>query len=132
MKRTLLVTIMLLFAGILVYAQQAGASSQPTSAQTKQNAQQSVTEAKTNSSQFESTLADIKTKITSNSDAATYKRLKTQIDQLEAKIKNAQAQVQAEIDQGRTVSAKLVDDIQKLIDQHKEAIAEMEAFLAKS
>jgi peptidoglycan hydrolase CwlO-like protein len=130
MKRTLLVTILLLFAGILVYAQQTGST--PTSAQTKQNAQQSVTEAKTNSSQFESTLADIKTKITSNSDAATYKRLKNNIDQLEAKIKNAQAQVQAEIDQGRGVSAKLVDQIQQLIDQHKAAIAEMEAFLAKS
>jgi len=132
MKRTILLTIMLLFAGILVFAQQTGASSQPTSAQTKQNAQQAVTEATANSSQFESTLADIKTKITSNSDAATYKRLKNNIDLLEAKIKNAQAQVQAEIDQGRTVSAKLVDDIQKLIEQHKAAIAEMQAFLAKS
>jgi small-conductance mechanosensitive channel len=132
MKRILLVTFMLLLAGMMVYAQQAGASSQPTSAQTKSSAQQAVTEAKTNSSQFESTLADIKTKITSNSDAATYKRLKNNIDQLEAKIKNAQAQVQAEIDQGRGVSAKLVDQIQQLIDQHKVAIAEMEAFLAKS
>jgi len=131
MKRTLLVTIMLLFAGILVYAQQAGASSLPTSAQTKQSAQQSVTEAKTNSSQFESTLNDIKTRITSNSDAAKYKRLKLQIDQLEAKINNAQGQVQAEINQGRNVSPTMVEQIQQLIDQHKAAIAEMETFLAQ-
>jgi len=131
MKRTLLVTFMLLFAGIVVFAQQAGASSLPSSAQTKQDAQQAVTEAKTNASQFESTLNDIRTRITSNNDAATYKRLKIQIDTLEGKIKNAQANIQAEINQGHSVSASMVEQIQQLLDQHKTAIAEMEAFLAK-
>jgi len=130
MKRTLLVTIMLLFAGIVVFAQQAGASSSslPTSAQTKQSAQQSLTEAKTNSSQFESTLDSLKTQITSNNNAATYRRLKGDIDRLEAQIKNAQANIQSEINMGHSVNARYIDELQQLIDKHKAATAELEAF----
>jgi peptidoglycan hydrolase CwlO-like protein len=131
MKRILLVTIMLLFVGIIVFAQQAGASSLPTSAQTKQSAQQSLTEAKTNSSQFESTLDSLKTQITSNNNAATYRRLKGDIDRLEAQIKNAQANMQGEINLGHSVNARYVDDLQQLIDKHKAAMAELEAFASK-
>jgi len=131
MKRTLLVTIMLLFAGITVFAQQAEASSLPTSEQTKQEAQQVLNQSKTNSSQYESTLESLRTQITSNNTAATYKRLKAQIDTLEAKINVAQDHIQKEISMGHNVSASYLEQLQKLIDQHKVAMAEMEAFLAK-
>jgi len=122
---------MLLLACITVFAQQTGAASLPTSAETKQNAQQTLTDAKTNASQFESTLDDIKARITSNNDAATYRRLKGQIDQLEARIKSAQAQVQTEINSGHSVSASMVDQIQRLLDQHRVAMANMEAFASR-
>jgi peptidoglycan hydrolase CwlO-like protein len=131
MKRTLLVTIMLLFASILVFAQQASGSSLPTSTQTKQDAQQSLNQAKTNSSQFESTLDSLRTQLTSGNNAATYKRLKGDIDRLEAQIKAAEAHIQSEIDLGHSVPARLVDDLEKLIEKHKVAMAEMEAFIAR-
>lgn len=130
MKRTLLVTIMLLFAGIITFAQQAGGSPLPSSAQTKQSAQQTLAESKSNSSQFESTLNSLKTQNTSNSDADSYRRLKAQIEQLEARINREQARVQAALAQGQRVSSSTIDEIQRLIEQHKLAMTEMESFIA--
>jgi len=132
MKRTLLVTIMLLFVGIIVFAQQSSGSSLPTSVQTKQNAQQTLTTAKTNSSQFESTLSSLRTQNMSNSDADAYRRLKAQIEQLEARINREEARIQAALDQGQKVAASTMDEIQKLIDQHKSAMAEMERFISSN
>jgi len=130
MKRTLLVTIMLLFVGIIVFAQQAGGSSLPTSTQTKQSAQQTLSEAKTNSSQFETTLNALRTQNTSNNDADAYRRLKAQIEQLEARITREQARIQAALDQGQKIAGSTLDEIQRLIDQHKSAMAEMERFVS--
>jgi len=131
MKRILLATIMLLFAGLIVYAQQAGGSSQPSSAQIKQNAQQTLTQGKTNSSQFESTMSALIALNTGNNDAAVYNRLKEQIDQLETRIKKEQTQMQSRLDQGVKVSSVVIDQIQRLIDQHKAKLTEMERFIAK-
>ena len=131
MKRTLLVTIMLRFAGLVVYAQQAGGSSQPSSAQIKQTAQQSLTQGKTNFSQFKSTLDSLKAQNTSNNDAATYKRLKDQIDQLEARINREQSQMQGKLDQGSKLSSAVVDQIQRLIDQYESLLTEMERFVSR-
>jgi len=122
---------MLLFVGIIVFAQQAASPSLPTSAQTKQDAQQSLNQAKTNSSQFESTLDSLKTQLASGNNAATYKRLKGDIDRLESQIKNSQDYIQDEINLGHSVSARYVDELQQLIDKHKAAMAEMEAFVSK-
>jgi len=130
MKRILLVTIMLLFVGMIVFAQQAGGSSLPTSTQTKQTAQQTLNEAKTNSTQFESTLGALRTQNTSNNDADAYRRLKGQIDQLDARITREQARIQAALDQGQKIATSTLDEIQKLIDQHKSAMAEMERFIS--
>ena len=134
MKRALLVTIILLFAGTIVFAQQAAGSgsSQPTSAQTKQSAQQTLTEAKSNSSQFESTLASLNAQNTSNNDAATYRRLKAQIDRLEERINREQKQMQDKLDQGLKVSQNIPAQIQRLIEQHKAAMTELETFTSKS
>jgi len=131
MKRIFLVTIMLFFACIIAFAQQTGSSPQQTSAQIKQDAQQTLNQAKTNSSQFESTLDALKTQISSGGNAATYKRLKGNIDALESKITAAEAHIQSEINMGHTVSAILLTQLQQMIDQHKTAIADLEAFIAK-
>jgi hypothetical protein len=130
MKRIFLVTIMLLFAGMIVFAQQTGGSAQPSSAQIKQNAQQSLTQSKTNSSQFEATLDSLKAQNVSNSDAATYRRLKGRIDQLEAQITKEQTQMQAKLDQGVKVSSSIIDQIERLIEQHKAALAELDNFIS--
>ena len=131
MKRTLLITIMLFFAGLVLYAQQAGGSSQQSSAQIKQTAQQSLTQGKTNFSQFQSTLESLKAQNTSNDDAATYRRLMEQIAQLEIRIKKEQTFMQAKLDQGSKLSSAVVNQIQRLIDQYEAALADLEKFIAK-
>jgi molecular chaperone GrpE (heat shock protein) len=131
MKRILLATIMLLLAGLMVYAQQAGGASQPSSAETRQTAQQTLAQAQSNSTQFESTLASLKAQNVSNNDAAAYRKLKAHIDQLESRIRTEQAQMQAKLDQGLKVSSSVTDQIQRLIEQHKSAMADMEGFIAR-
>jgi len=130
MKRTLLITIMLFFAVLVVYAQQAGGSSAQSSAQVKQTAQQTLTQGKTNYSQFQSTLDSLKTQNSGNDDAATYRRLKEQIDQLEARINKEQSLMQAKLDQGNKLSSTVVNQIQRLIDQYEAALAELEKFIS--
>ena len=129
MKRTLLVTIMLLFAGLIVYAQQTGTA--VSSAQIKQNAQQTLTQAKSNSSQFESTMDTLNALNGGNIDAGLYEKLKAEIDRLEADIKNEQTQMQAKLDKGTKVSSFMVDKIQRLIDQYNSAIADLERFVSR-
>jgi uncharacterized FlgJ-related protein len=130
MKRILLITIILFFAGLAVYAQQTGGSSQ-SSAQVKQTAQQSLTQGKTNFSQFQSTLDSLKTQNEGNDDAATYRRLMEQIAQLEIRIKKEQNFMQAKLDQGSKLSSTVVNQIQRLIDQYEAALADLERFIAK-
>jgi len=132
MKRFFMVV---LFVGsiVAVYAQQSSSagtsSSLPSSAQTKQSAQQTVNQAKSNSSQFESSQATLNASNTSNRDAATYNRIKGEIDRLESLIKTDQAKMKAALDNNSEVSHELFQRIDRLIDEHKKKIAELEAFI---
>ena len=129
MKRILLTIVILLVAGSFVYSQQAG-SSLPTSAQTKQNAQQYLGQAKTNASQFESSLSELNARNVSNKDLATFNRLRSEIDKLEEQIKKEETQMGTTLDRGSKVSAEALNRIQRLVDQHKEKTAELESFIS--
>ena len=129
MKRILLATLILLVAGITVYAQQGG-SSLPSSGETKQNAQQYLSQAKSNSSQFESTQADLNARNVGNKDLDTFTRLRTEIDRLESMIKIEQARIDANLGSGNKLDVELFNRVQRLIDQHKTKIAELEVFIA--
>jgi len=124
-----------LFVGSIVaaHAQQSSSagttSSLPSSAQTKQSAQQTVSQAKSNSSQFESSQAALNASNTSNRDAATYNRIKGEMDRLETLIKTDQAKMKAALDNNSEVSHELFQRIDRLIDEHKKKIAELEAFI---
>ena len=128
MKRILLTIVILLVAGSIVYAQQA--SSPPTSAQTKQNAQQYLGQARTNSSQYESGLNDLIARNISNKDAATFNRLRSEIDRLEEQIKKEETQMGATLDRGSKVSSEALNRIQRLVDQHKAKLAELDSFIS--
>ena len=132
MKRILLATLILLLAGMTVYAQQAaqGGTNLPSSSQTKQNAQQYLTQAKTNGSQFTSALSDLNARNLSNKDLITFNQLKTEIDRLEALINTEQARIGGNLDSGHKVDAELLNRIQRLIDQHKAKMDELEAFIS--
>ena len=129
MKRILLTFVILLVAGSFVYSQQA-ASSPPSSAQTKQAAQQYLSQARTNSQQSEALLNDLRARNTSNKDAATFNRLRSEIDRLEDMIKKEETQMGVSLDRGTKVSAESLDRIQRLLDQHKAKMAELESFIS--
>jgi hypothetical protein len=124
-KRISLITIILLMVSVAVFAQQAGP---PQSAETKQSAQQTLTQGRTNSTQFESTLADLKSRNTSNLDADTYNRLKNELDLLESQINVEQTRIRTRLDRGTKVNPAMFDRVQRLIDQHKAKLAELEKF----
>ena len=126
MKRISLIAVILLVISMAVFAQQA--SGPPQTAETMQSAQQTLTQGRTNSSQFESTLTDLKARNTSNLNADTYARLKNEIDLLESQINVEQTRIRSRLDKGTKVNPAMFDRVQRLIDQHKAKLAELEQF----
>ena len=126
MKRISLITVILLVISMAAFAQQAGGP--PQTAETMSNAQQTLSQGRTNSSQFESTLTDLKARNTSNLNADTYNRLKNEIEQLESQINAEQTRIRARLDRGTKVNPAMFDRVQRLIDQHKAKLAELESF----
>ena len=130
MKRGFLAVIILLLAGAAVFAQQSGGANRPSSADTKQTATQYLNEAKSNSSHFTEEQANLNTRNASNKDAYTFNRLKSEIDRLEKMIDKEEANVGATLDRGTKVSSESLDRIQRMHDQYKAKIAELEAFIS--
>ena len=129
MKKVLLVIVIFSLAGFIAFAQ-ASQAALPTSAQTKQEAQQLLTQARTNSSQFESTQNDLNNRNTGNVDSINFTRLKNEILQLEARIQRDQAIIERNLNRGVNMSAVVLDRIEQLIAQHKRKMAKLEAFIA--
>ena len=127
MKKIFLATVVFLAAGIMVYAQ---ASNLPTTSQVRQDAQQYLTQARTNSSQFESTVNEQNTQSQSNKDSDTFNRFKAQIDRLEANIKSEQERLDLSLSNGKRANVSSMKRIQQLIEQHKAKMDELEAFIA--
>ena len=126
MKRISLIAVILLVISMAVFAQQA--SGPPQTAETMQNAQQTLSQGRTNSSQFDATLNDLRTRNTSNLNADTYNRLKSEIEQLEFQINVEQTRIRSRLDRGTKVNPALFDRVQRLIDQHKAKLDELERF----
>ncbi|MDR0497361.1 MAG: hypothetical protein LBH42_07090 [Treponema sp.] len=126
MKRIFLIAVILLVIGTAVYAQAVN----PTSSQTKQSAQQLSTQSKTNSSQFDSALNELRARFTGNNDFETYTKLKYEIERIEKLINAEESRLKGILDGGRRVDSQLLDNIQRLIHQHKTKIAELDAFIA--
>jgi len=131
MKRVLLAVVVFILAGAL-YAQQASTGSIPNSSQTKQTAQQFSSQAKNNSSQFETGLADLTARNTSNKDLETFNRIKREIDDLESKINEEQIKIRSSLDRGQMTTQKVLDRLDRMIKQHKEKIAELDSFVSGS
>jgi DNA anti-recombination protein RmuC len=129
MKRIILATVILLLTCMMVYAQQAQGGL-PSSSQTRQTAQQYLSQARTNSTQFESILADLTARNTSNRDLENFNRLRADIDRLEASINIEQSRLNTNLASGRRVDPEMLNRIQRLIDQHKAKLAELEAFIS--
>ena len=132
MKRFLLVVTILFLANAMVFSQQQsgalGTSSRPTSAQTRDTASQLLNQSKSNSSQFDTNQAELNTRNTANTDARTFDKLRSEIDKLESQIRDEQTRSAANLNRGARMDQQSLDRIQRLMDQHKAKIAELETF----
>ena len=125
MKRIFLVICILLTACIAVFAQQA---ERTTSAQVKENASQFLSQTKSNSEEFDTTLADLYARNTSNSDTANFNQLKKDIERLEATINSETGKISTSLDAGAKVNPELFQRVERLMNQHKSKMRELEAF----
>ena len=130
MKRILLVAVVFLLAGAM-YAQQAGDGTLPNSSQIRDTARQYSSQAKTNSSQFESVLSALTARNTSNNDLDTYNRIRSEIDYLESRIVAEENRVKVTLDRGQRITNTSLERIDGLIKQHQAKIAELDAFISR-
>jgi uncharacterized coiled-coil protein SlyX len=132
MKRIFMVVI-LLTTGIAVFAQQSTrASNRPTSDQTRASARTFLDQSKSNASQFDSTQSSLNTRNISNDDARNFNQLRAEIQRLESQIASEQSRISATLDKGIKVSRDTLDNVQRLMDRHKEKVAELESFTSAS
>ena len=124
MKRFLIILLVFFAAGAALYAQQ------PTTSQTKQNAQQYSNQANSNASQFESTLSELRSMNVSNTDLVTFNRLKGEIDRLETQINSEEKSIRERLDKGILVSAELMTRIERLIALHATKVKELNSFIS--
>ena len=124
MKRILIAVVILLVAGTIVCAQQAGTT-------TKEDKQKYLDQAKKNSSEFESTLEELIANNSRSGDEYKYNQLKSEIDQLDSKIRSESASIKARHDSGNRVSTGIMDGLEKNVNQHKDKVAELGALVNK-
>jgi TATA-binding protein-associated factor Taf7 len=126
MKRIFAV-IILFAAGITAFAQQDNrTSSRPTPEQTKENMKQYLEQGKSKASQFDSTQADLKARNTGNDEERRFKKLKTEIEGLESSIRLEQYKISNALEKGLTVSRETLDNVGRMLDKHKEKLAELD------
>jgi cob(I)alamin adenosyltransferase len=125
MKR-IFVVVILLTTSMAVFAQ--AKSTRPTSDQTRDNAKQFLDQGKTNASQFDSMQSSLNARNTSNDDARNFNQIRTEIERLEAQIVSEQNRISATLEKGLKVTRETLDNVQRLIDRHKDKLAELEKF----
>ena len=128
MKRGFLVIVVFILVNIMAYAQ---AASRPTGSQIRQEAQQYLQQVRTNSSQFDTTMADQTTRDRDNRNMNTLNRLRTEIEMLAVSINAVQNRINADLNRGQRANQSSIKRVQQLIDQYKEKMAELEAFIER-
>ena len=129
MKR-IFVVVILLATSMAVFAQTR--STRPTSEQTRDNAKQFLEQGKTNATQFDTMQSNLNSRNIGNDDARNFNLLRTEIERLEASIVAEQNKISATLEKGLKVTRETLDNVQRLIDKHKEKLAELEKFSSSS
>ena len=127
MKRFLLISVIFFIASIALYAQQ---GNNPTSAQTKQNAQQFLNEAKSNDSQFQSDLNELKKMNLSIDDLSWHNRLKHDINRLEKQITEQEKSIRVRLEKGNRVSTDNMERFERIVNQHGQKVKELNSFVS--
>ena len=128
MKQFLLTIAVFLLVGTMVYSQQQ--SAQPTSAQTRQTAQQFLSQGQSNASQFEQLLADLHASNTSNANAGDFNRIRAEITRLENAITTEEHRIKDNLDSGLRISPEILNRVERLINQHRSLLGELEELIA--
>ena len=132
MKR-IFVVVILLTTSIAVFAQQASrTSSRPTSAQTKENAKQYLEQARSASQKYNAAQSDLNARNTGNDDERRFNQIKAEIERLETSITVEQTKISATLDRGIKVSRESLDNVQRMLDRHREKVTELETFTSSS
>jgi len=126
--------VILLATGIAVFAQQANTqtTNRPSSQQTRDNAKQYLDQGKTKATQFDTTQADLNARNVANNDERRFNQLRSEIERLEAAITVEQNKISATQEKGVQVTRETLDNVARLIDQHKQKLAELESFSSSS
>ena len=130
MKRIFLVIVILLLAGTTVFAQTRREFQ--SSAQVTQNAQQLLTQGRASLSEYESVLAQLIAANRGNADAETFYRIRAEMERIESLIKQEEERITAATQSGSRVSNEIINRIERLIEQHRRNLAELEAFIARN
>ena len=130
MKRILLVIVILLLAGAMVFAQTQREFQ--SSAQITQSAQQLLTQGRSSLTEYESTLAQLIAANRGNADAETFYRIRAEMERIEKLIKQEEERITATTQGGSRVSQEIMNRIERLIEQHRRNLAELEAFIARN
>ena len=132
MKRIFMVVI-LLATGIAVFAQQdTKTTSRPSSQQTRDSAKQYLEQAKNASQKYDAAQADLNARNAGNDDERRFNQLKAEIERLEAAIVAEQNKISNTLEKGIKVSQESLDNVQKMLDKHKQKVAELESFSSGS
>ena len=124
MKRIFIVVVILLAAGAMAYAQRAADP-------TREDMDKYLEQAKDHASEFESMFDDLKSRNNRSGDIATFNRLKSEIDSLESRINTESNNISATHDRGNRVSTEIMGNLERLINQHKAKVEELDKHLSK-
>jgi cob(I)alamin adenosyltransferase len=132
MKRILVVVI--LFAACnTVFAQQANrVSNRPTPEQTRENIRQYLEQGRASAAQLDAVQADLNARNAGNEDERRFNQLKADIERLELSIIMEQNKISFTLEKGTKVNRETFDRVQRMIDSHKDKLAELEKFIFSS
>jgi len=125
MKRIFLAVALVLAVGIAVFAQEI-----PTSAQTKENATQYLNQAKSNSQDFDTLLADLRARNVSNADLLAFNKLKGEIEAIEAQIRAEEKTISNSLNKKVKLTDAAFGKLENLLAQHKAKQEELQQFIS--
>ena len=123
MKKILLAIVILLIAGTMVFAQQRNSQNQD-------EQKKFLDQAKSNNSEYQDYIADLRDRNGNSGGAYKYARLKGEIERLEGRINSETKSANSKLEKGSRVSTEVLDQLENIINQHTKKVEEMEEVLS--
>jgi len=128
MKR-IFVVVILFTVSIAVFAQQTNRiSDRPASDQIKEDMKEYLEQGKSRASQLDSKQDELKTRNAGIDDERHFNQLKAEIEKLEVSILTEQYKISTAIEKGSKVSRDTFDNVQRMLNKHKDKLVELEIF----